>query len=532
MILIIDNYDSFTYNIVHALERIGNEEVKVVRSKETTIQEIEALSPSRIVLGPGPGTPADAGICIAAVRHFAGRLPILGICLGHQAIGAAYGANIVQAKRICHGVLDEISLDGRGLFRITGKKGDFTRYHSLVIEEASLSEDFEITARSKDGDIMGIRHKSLFIEGIQFHPESIASLQGDDVFKAFLNYRSNAFAAADYLNQILAGKDLTQEQAALFMENLTDGILDERITAAILTALAAKGPAASELAGCASVLCHKKTPLAVDGNKVAEIVGTGGDGKGSFNISSLSAIVASSCGQPMAKHGNRAVSSKSGSADFYEAIGVKIDNTPEKTAELVKRTDFAFLMAPIYHSAMRFAGPVRKALGIKTIMNILGPLSNPAGAAYQLLGVYGKELLVPVAKASKALGSKRVMVITSQDGFDEISPCALTYVYVIDEDWKEREYTIDPEDYGIPAIPVEELSGGTGRDNAQLGMDVLKGCGRKGILEAICLNAGAVLYISRKVDSLKEGYKRAKEAIQSGKALAKLEEVKAVSNSL
>ena len=165
-------------------------------------------------------------------------------------------------------------------------------------------------------------------------------------------------------------------------------------------------------------------------------------------------------------------------------------------------------------------------------MNILGPLSNPAGAAYQLLGVYGKELLVPVAKASKALGSKRVMVITSQDGFDEISPCALTYVYEIDEDGKEREYTIDPEDYGIPAIPVEELSGGTGRDNAQLGMDVLKGCGRKGILEAICLNAGAVLYISRKVDSLKEGYKRAKEAIQSGKALAKLEEVKAVSNSL
>jgi len=532
MILVIDNYDSFTYNIVQALERLGNEEVKTVRSKEITIPEIEAMSPSRIVLSPGPGTPSDAGICVEAVQHFAGKIPILGICLGHQAIGQAFGADIVQAKRICHGVVEEISLDGRGLFRITGKKGDFTRYHSLVVEEASLSEDFEITARAKDGDIMGIRHKSMFIEGIQFHPESIASPQGDDVFKAFLNYRTNAFAAADYLNQILARQDLSQEQAALFMENLTDGILDERITAAILTALAAKGPAASELAGCASVLCHKKTPLNVDGNKVAEIVGTGGDGKGSFNISSLSAIVAASCGQPMAKHGNRAVSSKSGSADFYESIGIKIDNPPEKTAQLVKKTDFAFLMAPIYHSAMRFAGPVRKILGIKTLMNILGPLSNPAGAAYQLLGVYSKELLVPVAQAAKALGAKRVMVINSRDGFDEISPCAITDVYEIDEDGKERSYTIDPADFDIPGIPVEELSGGTGRDNAKLGMEVLKGGGRRGILEAIGLNAGAVLYIAKKVSTLAEGYTLAKEAVLSGKALAKLEEVKKVSNSL
>ena len=234
----------------------------------------------------------------------------------------------------------------------------------------------------------------------------------------------------------------------------------------------------------------------------------------------------------MAKHGNRAVSSKSGAADFYESIGIKIDNPPEKTAQLVRKTDFAFLMAPIYHSAMRFAGPVRKVLGIKTLMNILGPLSNPAGAAYQLLGVYSPDLLVPVAQASKALGAKRVMVITSRDGFDEISPCAITDVYEIDEDGKERAYTIDPADYGISGIPVEELSGGTGRDNAKLGMEVLQGCGRKGILEAISLNAGSVLYIAKKVNSIAEGYALAKEAVKSGKALAKLEEVKTVSNNL
>ena len=532
MILVIDNYDSFTYNIVQALQRLGNEEVQTIRSKEITVSEIEAMNPSHIVIGPGPGTPSDAGVSVEAIKYFAGKIPILGICLGHQAIGQAFGAKIVQAKRICHGVVEEMELDGRGLFRIIGKRASFTRYHSLVIDEATLSADFEVTARAKDGDIMGVRHKTMFIEGVQFHPESIASQQGDDIFRAFLNYRRDSFAAAAYLNQLIDRKDLSQEQAALFMENLTDGILDERVTAAVLTAIAAKGPSASELAGCASVLCRKKTPLNVDGAKLAEIVGTGGDGKGSFNISSLAAIIAASCGQPMAKHGNRAVSSKSGAADFYECIGIKIDNPPEKTAELIKKTGFGFLMATIYHSAMRFAAPVRKALGIKTIMNVLGPLSNPAGAAYQVLGVYSKNLLVPVARAAKSLGAKRVLVITSEDGFDEISPCVPTYAYQINEDGKEYSYTINPAKYGITGVDVDELAGGTGKENAELGLDVLNGRGRKAIVEAVCLNAGAVLYISGKARNIQSGYELAKKSITDGTALRKLEEVKRVSNSL
>lgn len=532
MILVIDNYDSFTYNIVQALQRLGNEEVRTIRSKEISVEEIESLNPSHIVIGPGPGTPSDAGVSVEAITHFAGKIPILGICLGHQAIGQAFGAKIVQAKRICHGVVEEMELDGRGLFRIVGKRASFTRYHSLVIEEATLPHDFEITARAKDGDIMGVRHKTLFIEGVQFHPESIASMQGDDIFRAFLNYRRDSLIASSYLNQLIEKKDLSEEQAALFMENLTDGILDERVTSAILTAIAAKGPSASELSGCASVLCKKKTRLSVDGAKLAEIVGTGGDGKGSFNISSLAAIVAAGCGQPMAKHGNRAVSSKSGAADFYEAIGIKIDNPPEKTAQLIQKTGFGFLMAPIYHSAMRFAAPVRKALEIKTIMNILGPLSNPAGAAYQLLGVYSESLLVPVARAAKSLGAKRVLVVASKDGFDEISPCVPTHAYQINEDGKEYSYLINPAKYGITDVDVNELAGGTGQENARLGLDVLNGAGRRAIVEAVCLNAGAVLYISGKVRNIQAGYEKAKESIANGTALKKLEEIKSVSNSL
>lgn len=531
MILLLDNYDSFTYNIVQSIQRLGTEEVKVIRSKEITIEEIEKLNPSHLVIGPGPGTPDTAGISLGAIKHFAGKIPILGICLGYQAIGQAFGADIVQAKNICHGVVEEMNLDGRGLFRIVGKKGTFTRYHSLAIDKSTLSNDFEITATSQDGEIMGIRHKSLFVEGIQFHPESIASKSGDDIFRAFLNYRRDNLPVATILNTLLDKKDLTEEETALFMENLTDGTLDERVTAAILTAIAAKGPSASELAGCASVLCKKKTPLNIKGENLAEIVGTGGDGKGSFNISSLSAIVCASCGQPMAKHGNRAVSSKSGAADFYENIGIKIDNTPEKTAELINKTGFGFLMATIYHGAMRFAAPVRKALGIKTIMNVLGPLSNPANAAYQLLGVYSKSLLKPVAKAAKSLGAKRVLVITSSDGFDEISPCVPTFAYQINEDGKEYEYTINPEKFGLCNIDVDELCGGSGKENAQLGMDILNGKGRKAILAAVGLNAGAVLYISGKARTIKDGYEMALASIESGKALSKLQEIVLESNS-
>jgi anthranilate synthase/phosphoribosyltransferase len=532
MIAVIDNYDSFTYNVVQSLQRLSGDQVAVLRSGECTTGDIENLKPDYLVISPGPGRPADAGISEKAILHFAGKIPILGICLGHQAIGEAFGSKIIQAKYIRHGIVEEMDLDGRGLFRTIGKTGKFTRYHSLVIDEKTLPPEFEVTARAKDGDIMGIRHKTLPIEGIQFHPESIASEDGDKIFTAFLNYRRENLPVSEILNRLIAKKDLDEKTAALFMENLTDGTLDERQTAAILVALAAKGPSAGEMAGCASVLCRKKRKVPIDSTGLAEIVGTGGDGKGSFNISSLSALTAAACGLPVAKHGNRAVSSKSGAADFYESLGIKIDTTPEKTAALIKKTGFGFLMAPIYHSAMRFAGPVRKALGVKTIMNVLGPLTNPAGAQYEMLGVYDVSLLQPVAEAAKKLGAVRVMVISSRDGYDEISPCAPTYAYMIDENNKVTKATIRPEDFGITGCSEKELAGGTGRENALLALDILSGKGRKTLREAVGLNTAAVLYTAKKVPDLQSGYKMAISAIENGTVLAKLEEVKKESNAV
>ena len=550
MILVIDNYDSFTFNVVQALEAATKEEIKVVRNDEATVEQLASMEPSHLIVSPGPGNPTSAGISVEAIKYFAGKIPILGICLGHQTIGEAFGAKIVQAKFIKHGIVEDIDLDGRGIFRTIGKTAKFTRYHSLVIDESTLSKDFEITARAQDGDIMGVRHKTMPIEGVQFHPESIASQTCMELFKAFLNYRRDNLPVAEYLRQLIdEKKPLSREQASFFMENLTDGTMDEKVTAAILTAMAANGlPTAEEMAGCAGALLKKKTPFPlekaeieteakVEGNGLAEIVGTGGDGKGSFNISSLSAVVAASCGQPVAKHGNRAVSSKSGAADFFENLGIKIMAEPEKTAELVKQTGFGFLMAPVYHSAMRFAAPVRKSLGIKTIFNVLGPLLNPAGAEYEVLGVYSADLLEDYARAAKALGAKRVMVIHSRDGFDEISPCEPTDVFQINEDGKEYRYVIDPVSFGIGSngkikVSTDELEGGNGADNAKLAIDVLNGKGRTTIKAAVGLNAGAVLYLSGKTKTLKEGYEMAIGAIENGTALRKLEEIQNVSSKI
>ena len=502
MILVIDNYDSFTFNVIQILQTVTDKQIKVVRNDECSVEQLAEMNPKYLIVSPGPGSPYQAGICEDAIKYFAGKIPILGICLGHQAICEAFGARIVQAKYIKHGIVEEIKLDGKGLFRTIGNSAKFTRYHSLVADEQTLSDDFEITARALDGDIMGVRHKTLPIEGIQFHPESIASEAGKQLLSNFI------------------------------MDNVTDGSMDERAMAAILVAMAAKGFSVSEMTGCAQTLLKKKKDIPVDSRGLAEIVGTGGDGKGSFNISSMSAIVAASCGQKMAKHGNRAVSSKSGAADFYENLGINIMASPEKTAKLIEKTGFGFLMAPVYHSAMRFAGPVRKVLGIKTIMNVLGPLLNPAGAEYEVLGVYSPKLLKDYARTAKALGAKRVMVVCSQDGYDEISPIVPTDVYQIDEKGNENQYVIKPENFGISSCDEDELIGGNGKENASLAMDVLEGKGKNTIKQAVALNTAAVLYLSGKTRTLKDGYDMAISYIESGKALEKLKEIQKISSEL
>ncbi|KGE71636.1 bifunctional anthranilate synthase component II/anthranilate phosphoribosyltransferase [Spirochaeta lutea] len=523
MIVLIDNYDSFTHNLYQYLTEITSLEVRVVRNDRIDVQGIRRWKPSHIIISPGPGRPEDAGISLEVVKAFAGELPILGVCLGHQAIAQAFGARIVSAQEIVHGKAEPITLDGKGLFRAIPSPGVFTRYHSLAVEESTLGEEFEITARADDGEIMGIRHREFVLEGVQFHPESIASEYGKTLLRNFLNYRRQPFVGAQLLSAISRGEDLTAEQAESFMEELTEGNLSDIQIAGFLTALNTKGIAADEIAGCARVLQRKRVKI-TSSKPCLDTCGTGGDGLGTFNISSLSALVASACGARVAKHGNRAVSSRSGSAEFYKALGFVIELSPGDTSALLERNDFAFLFAPTYHGAMRFAAPARRELKVKTIMNLLGPLANPAAADYQLIGVYSEDLCPVIARAAHMLGIKRGMVVHGRDGEDELSVVTTSRVVEFDEQGRLTSYDFDPASIGISGFTIDDLIGGDADLNAELARQVVRGQGVAAIRESVCLNAGAALKLYGLAGSIKEGYQIAKAALQSGKVARKIED--------
>ncbi len=516
MYLIIDNFDSFTYNIFQYMSELTDSPVKVFRNNSVTIEEIRAMAPDGIILSPGPGRPEDAGISKDVVSAFAGKIPILGVCLGHQVIGAAFGGEVIPAGRIVHGMAEPISHDGKGVFRNLPAVITCTRYHSLAVDRKTLPEILEISASSEDGEIMGIRHREFIVEGVQFHPESISSKDGKRMFLNFINYRRDAFPVKEKLEKIMDGEDLTKDEAALFMEELTDGSLSDIHIAGFLTALNAKGICADEIAGCASVLQKKRVPVKTS-VPVLDTCGTGGDGLNTFNISSFAALVAAAGGAVVAKHGNRAVSSKSGSYDFYKELGIPVDITPEQAEQLLSNTGFSFLFAPVYHKAMRFAAPVRKALKVKTIMNLLGPLVNPAAAEYQIIGVYKEAFCETVADAAHILGAKRVMVVHGLDGIDELSVSAPSRVVFIDEEGRKSDYIFDPASVGIKRYPLGNLTGGSAAENAKMAVDLLNGKGIEAVREAVLLNGGAGLYVYGKAGSIAEGYEQVKQVFEEGK---------------
>ena len=316
-------------------------------------------------------------------------------------------------------------------------------------------------------------------------------------------------------------KDLTYEQANAVVNEIMNGETSQVQTAAFLAALAAKGETIEEISACAAAMRTHALPVDYDSD-LLEIVGTGGDGAGSFNISTTASLVIAAGGIPVAKHGNRAASSKSGAADCLEALGVNIDLSPEKCVELLKKIGICFFFAQKYHTSMKYVGPVRKELGVRTVFNLLGPLTNPGHANMQVLGVYAEDLLEPMAKVLYQLGVKRGMVVYGQDKLDEISACAPTSICEF-QDGNYRTYVIQPEDFGMKTATKDALKGGTPQENAQVTRDILNGeQGAK--RNAVLLNAGAGLYIGGKADTFREGVELAASLIDGGQAKQKLED--------
>ncbi|MEJ8772642.1 anthranilate phosphoribosyltransferase [Blautia sp. HCN-1074] len=317
-------------------------------------------------------------------------------------------------------------------------------------------------------------------------------------------------------------QDLTYAEAETVMDEIMSGQATPVQMSAYLTALSLKGETIDEITASAAGMRAHCIKL-LHNLDVLEIVGTGGDGSNSFNISTTSSLVIAAGGVPVAKHGNRAASSKSGAADVLEALGVKITLTPERSAEILKKINICFLFAQNYHIAMKYVAPIRKELGIRTVFNILGPLSNPAGANMELMGVYDQSLVEPLAQVMANLGVDRGMVVYGQDSLDEISMCAPTSVCEI-RDGKFTSYEITPEQFGYERCEKGALTGGTPAENAEITKAILKGEEKGSKRQAVCLNAGAALYIAGKAASIEEGVKLAESLIDSGAALKKLEE--------
>ena len=330
--------------------------------------------------------------------------------------------------------------------------------------------------------------------------------------------------------KIVNKEDLTFDEAYSVMNEIMSGETSQTQNAAFLAALSTKSARAEtteEIAGCAAAMRAHATKVET-GMELFEIVGTGGDNAQSFNISTTSALVTAAGGMKVAKHGNRAASSLCGTADCLEALGVNINQSPEKCIELLNEVGMCFFFAQKYHSSMKYVGAIRKELGFRTVFNILGPLTNPGSPSMQLLGVYDDYLVEPLAQVLVSLGIKRGMVVYGMDKLDEISMSAPTKVCEIRDGWFKSS-VITPEDFGFERCTKDDLKGGRPEDNAKITLDILNGAkGHK--RNAVLMNAGASLYIGGKADSMKDGIRLAETIIDSGKAMETLNRFIEVSN--
>jgi anthranilate phosphoribosyltransferase len=331
------------------------------------------------------------------------------------------------------------------------------------------------------------------------------------------------------LQRLLDGDDLTRDEAREVMAEVMSGEATPGQIGGFLVALRAKGETADEIAGCAEAMRAHVLPVVPARGDLVDTAGTGGDGGQTFNISTGAALVAAAAGAAVAKHGNRAVSSSSGSADVLEALGFELDQEPDRIAASIDELGFGFMFAPTHHPAMRHAAPVRRELGTRTVFNVLGPLTNPAGARAQIVGVYSPELVPTIADVLLRLGARRAFVVHGAAGIDELSPAGPTLVCEV-ADGRTRRREITPEELGIERCAPEELRGGTPEQNAGVIRDVLAG-GDGGRRSAILLNAAGAIAAGGHAEDLREGLELARRAVDSGAALERLEQLVAFSRA-
>jgi anthranilate synthase/phosphoribosyltransferase len=547
MILVIDNYDSFTYNLVQLVAALGVE-VEVERNDAVTAEQVIDRAPAGIIISPGPGTPDDSGVSRDVIRAaIDAEIPLLGVCLGHQCIADVLGGEVVRGPVPIHGKTAQVHHDGTDLLEGLPSPFTATRYHSLMVDPDSVPDELAVSARTEDGIIMALTHRELPVYGMQFHPESVLTPEGTKMLARFLEIAgetpveehaeveevpapNGSSTLVGAIGTVITGGSLEEDQAAKVMGAIMDGDATPAQIASLVTALRMKGETVDEITGFARAMRQRAEPVRPASEDLVDTCGTGGDSLGSFNISTVTAFVVAGAGVPIAKHGNRSVSSKCGSADVLEALGVSLDLGPEAMARCIDEAGVGFLFAPALHPSMRHAGPPRREIATRTVFNILGPLTNPAGAGRQLLGVYDPSLTRTMAEVAGRLGVEHALVVHGHPGMDEVSASGPTVVAEL-KGGSVTEYEITPEELGIARGTVEALAGGDAQQNAGIARAVLGGeHGPR--RDVVLMNASAALLAAEAVADLAEGVAKARESIDGGEALARLEALVTVSRRL
>lgn len=539
-ILFLDNVDSFTYNLVDQL-RHNQHNVTIYRNTipaDVIIEKLSQMQNPILMLSPGPGAPSEAGSMPELLKRLKGKLPIIGICLGHQAIVESYGGMIVPAGDILHGKASLIEHDGQAMFKDLPNPLPVARYHSLKGE--NIPKTLTVNAMCNN-IVMAVRNDQDRVCGFQFHPESILTIQGVKLLEQTIEWALNPpqkqpeakqeaivdkqeYNIQPILNKLYLGQVLSQEESKILFNLIIQGKIEPTVLATAIISMKVRGEKPDEIAGAALALLENADPFEVPDYDFTDIVGTGGDGTNSINISTASAFVTAALGYKVAKHGNRGVSSKSGSSDVLSALGIKLNMSAEASRKALDELGVCFLFAQQYHSGFRHAAPVRQQLKTRTIFNVLGPLINPSRPKRILLGVYHPDLIKPIAETLKMLNYTHAYVVHGS-GMDEVAIHGETQVAEV-KNGEIRYFTLTPEDFGLQQYTLKDIEGGTPEMNRDLLLAILQGHGKPAHEAAIAANVAMLISLFGEPD-LKQNAKRAIELMRSGKAYELLQKLAA-----
>ncbi|MEG1508475.1 MAG: anthranilate phosphoribosyltransferase [Akkermansia sp.] len=521
MFLLIDNYDSFTYNLVQAFYGLGRTPVVMTNDDPRLLDLATDPTLQEVCISPGPSNPEKAGLCLEFLKRLPTHIPVLGVCLGHQILGHFAGAEVARAPYVMHGKCSEIVHDGMGLFAGLPNPMKVGRYHSLVVisQEESPNSLFSVTARGPEGEVMALRYNDRPWVGIQFHPESILTPDGITLLSHFpdsiLPSQHKERRISHILDTLAEGHDLTAQQASEAFADIMDGRMTTSQAGSFLMGLRMKGETPLELAHAVSIGLSRAVRVDGIAENCIDVVGTGGDGKSSFNCSTATALTLAGMGYKVIKHGNRAVSSSSGSADVLESLGFPLEIEPEDVRAMLDADNFAFLFAPRFHPAFRNVGSVRTEMGIRTLFNLLGPLINPARPSHVLLGVARPEIMDLYIETLKQSQVLKGAVVHGAGGYDELTPLGINKAIVLDHG-KTEALAIDPSDYGIAPCTEEDIAVHSKSDALAAIKAILSGKGSQAMRDMVTLNVGLGIYLLEQHEPLSACMLKAQEAVSAG----------------